>query len=81
MPISPAWFMPSSTTAISGRVVNSMSASGSPMWLFQFPRLRITRYLAAKNSAVTSFVVVFPALPVMATTLVPESIRTACASA
>ena len=81
VPISPAWLIPSSTTAISGRVVNSISDSGNPMWLFRFPRLRTTRYLAARNSAVISFVVVFPALPVMATTLVPDSIRTACASA
>ena len=58
-----------------------MSDSGSPMWLLKFPRLRITRYRAARNSAVTSFVVVFPALPVIATTLVPDSRRTVCASA
>ena len=36
-------FMPNSTTAISGRCLNSMSDSGSPMWLFKLPRLRITR--------------------------------------
>ena len=58
-----------------------MSDSGSPMWLLKFPRLRITRYRAARNSAVTSFVVVFPALPVIATTFAPDSRRTACASA
>ena len=74
--ISPAWFMPSSTTAISGRRLSSMSESGSPMWLLKFPLLRTTRYRAARNSAVISFVVVFPALPVMATTFAPDSIRT-----
>ena len=42
------------------------------MWLFRFPRLRNTRYRAARNSAVTSLVVVLPALPVMATTFVPD---------
>ena len=66
--ISPAWFIPSSTTAISGRRRRSMSDSGRPMWLFKFPRLRTTRYRNSSNSAVTSFVVVLPALPVMATT-------------
>ena len=47
------------------------------MWLLKLPRLRITRYRDASSSAVTSFVVVFPALPVIATTFVPDSIRTA----
>ena len=74
--ISPVWFIPSSTTAISGRCLSSISDSGSPMWLLKFPRLRITRYRVARNSAVTSFVVVFPALPVIATTFVPDSRRT-----
>ena len=75
--ISPAWFIPSSTTAISGRCLSSMSDSGSPMWLLKFPRLRTTRYRAARNSPVTSFVVVLPALPVIATTFVPDSRRIA----
>ena len=35
--ISPAWFMPSSTTATSGRRRSSSSESGSPMWLFRLP--------------------------------------------
>ena len=65
--------MPSSITAISGRCLSSISDSGSPMWLFKFPRLRTTRYRVARNSAVTSFVVVLPALPVIATTFVPDS--------
>ena len=49
------------------------------MWLLKFPRLRTTRYRAARNSAVTSLVVVLPALPVIATTFVPDSRRIACA--
>src|SRR5580765_1363318 len=66
---------------MSGRAVNSMSDSGRPMWLFKFPRFRITRYAVPRNSAVTSFVVVFPALPVIATTFVIEALRVARASA
>src|SRR5438552_11227858 len=73
--------MPSSTTAMSGRAVSSMSDSGRPMWLFKLPRFRITRYFAPRNSAVTSFVVVLPALPVMATTFVPDACRVERASA
>ena len=57
-----------------------MSDSGSPMWLLKFPRLRTTRYRASRNSLVTSFVVVLPALPVIATTFVPDSRRIPCAS-
>src|SRR5438105_1046446 len=58
-----------------------MSDSGRPMWLFKLPRFRITRYFAPRNSAVTSFVVVLPALPVMATTFVPDACRVERASA
>jgi len=43
--------------------------------LLKFPRLRNTEYRAARNSAVSSFVVVFPALPVIATTVAPERRR------
>ena len=78
--ISPAWFIPSSTTAMSGRLRSSISDSGRPMWLFRFPRLRTTRYCDARNAPVTSLVVVLPALPVIATTLVPDSRRTVRAS-
>ena len=38
--------------------------------------VRNTRYLAPRNSAVISLVVVFPALPVIATTFVPDRRRT-----
>jgi len=40
------------------------------MWLLKFPLLRNTRYRVDRNSAATSLVVVFPALPVIATTVV-----------
>ena len=68
--------MPSSTTAISGLVRNSRSESGRPIWLLRFPLFLNTRYRDARNSAATSFVVVLPALPVMATTRVPDRCRT-----
>ena len=40
--ISPAWFIPSSSTPMSGFARNSSSDNGSPMWLFKFPLLRNT---------------------------------------
>ena len=43
-----------------------------PIWLLRLPLFRNTRYLAPRNSAVISLVVVFPALPVIATTFVPD---------
>ena len=43
------------------------------MWLLRLPLFRNTRYRAASSSAVTSFVVVLPALPVIATTLAPDA--------
>ena len=78
--ISPKWFMPSSSTPMSGFALNSSSESGRPMWLFKLPLLRKTVYLADRNSAVISFVVDLPALPVTATTAAPESRRTRFAS-
>ena len=74
--ISPAWFMPSSTTATSAPCCRSSSDSGRPMWLFRLPRLRMVRNRVATTAAVASFVVVLPALPVMATTRAPERRRT-----
>ena len=78
--ISPAWFIPSSTTATSGRLRSSSSVSGRPMWLFRFPTLRYTVCRVARNSAVASFVDVFPALPVIATTDAPDNRRMWCPS-
>jgi hypothetical protein len=46
---SPGVIHPSSTTAISGRCLSSMSDSGSPMWLLKFPRLR-TRDTAPRET-------------------------------
>ena len=50
------------------------------MWLFKLPLFRKTVYLAERKSAVISFVVDLPALPVTATTSAPESHRTLLAS-
>ena len=58
-------------TATSGRSRSCISESGSPIWLFKFPLFLTTRKRPERNSAIASFVVVFPALPVIATTLVP----------
>ena len=65
---------------MSGFFRNSSSESGKPMWLFKLPLLRKTVYRAERNSAVISFVVDLPALPVTATTADPESRRTRLAS-
>ena len=73
--ISPAWFIPSSTTAISGRCLSSISDSGSPMWLLKLPAVPDHAIPRLEKLAVTSFVVVLPALPVIATTLAPDSRR------
>src|SRR3989338_8638987 len=75
--ISPGWFMPSSITATSGRSRSCSSDSGSPMWLFRFPLFFTTRKRTERNSAIASFVGVFPALPVIATTRAPLQTRTA----
>ena len=50
------------------------------MWLFRLPEDRITRCRRPRNAAVTSFVVVLPALPVTATTRAPDRRRTHRAS-
>src|SRR3954471_7387648 len=68
--------MPSSTTATSGIDRSSRSESGRPRSLFKLPFFRNTRKRLPRNSAATSFVVVFPALPVIATTFVPDRRRT-----
>jgi hypothetical protein len=50
------------------------------MWLFRFPGFRYTVYRDARNSAAASLVDVLPALPVIATTDVPDSRLTNCPS-
>ena len=77
--ISPAWFIPSSITATSGLARSCISDSGRPMWLFRFPLFFTTRKRVASSSAIVSFVVVLPALPVIAITRVSAASRTACA--
>ena len=49
------------------------------MWLFRFPLFFTTRYRVANISAMVSFVVVLPALPVIAINRVSAANRTACA--
>ena len=79
--ISPAWFMPSSNTATSGAWRSWIIDSGRPMWLFRLPLFFTTLKLGSSALAVSSFVVVFPALPVIATTRVVTARRIARASA
>jgi hypothetical protein len=50
------------------------------MWLLRLPRLRNTLNCVESRSAVISFVLVLPALPVIATTLAPDRRRTSSAS-
>ena len=71
--------MPSSITATSGRRRSSRSESGSPIWLLKFPAFRNTSNSPSRSDAIASLVVVLPTLPVMATTLVPERLRTEAA--
>ena len=49
------------------------------MWLFKFPLFFTTTNRVARSAAMASFVVVFPALPVIAMTFVATAVRTACA--
>ena len=74
--ISPGWFIPSSTTAICGRLRSCRSDSGRPIWLFRLPWFLNTGKHADRNSATISLVVVLPALPVIATTVAPDRRRT-----
>ena len=74
--ISPAWFIPSSITATRAPRSSESRESGRPMWLFRFPSFRITSQRVARNVAASSFVLVFPTLPVIATTVAPERRRT-----
>ena len=68
--------MPSSITATSAPCRSSNNESGRPRWLFKLPAFFTTLKRDPISSAMVSFVVVFPALPVMATTFAPDSRRT-----
>ena len=68
--------MPSSITATSAPCRSSNKESGRPRWLFKFPAFFTTRKRDPISSAMVSFVVVLPALPVIATTLACDSRRT-----
>ena len=66
--ISPGWFMPISSTAISSAALARSSMRGTPMWLLKLPSVFSTRNRRLKTAAVKSFVLVLPLLPVIATT-------------
>ena len=60
-----------------GRARSSSSESGRPMWLFRVPLVPKHRDIARPGTPrSSSFVVVLPALPVIATTFAPERRRT-----
>ncbi len=77
--ISPLWFMPISTTAISCSGSRRSSCSGRPKALLRLPCDLSTWNFVARAAATASLVVVLPAEPVMATTLRPHWRRTCVA--
>ena len=74
--ISPAWFMPSSTTATSGRVAARAATAAARCGCSGSRGSGPPGTVAARNAAVISLVVVLPALPVIATTRAPDFRRT-----
>jgi hypothetical protein len=79
--ISPAWFMPISTTATSCSASSFSSCNGSPKALFRFLCDFSTLSFPCKprapsTSATASFVVVLPTDPVIAITRPPQCRRT-----
>ena len=64
---SPAWFIPISITNASWSF-SPMIVIGSPSLLFWFPFVFCTLNFCSITLAITSFVLVFPTLPVIATT-------------
>ena len=73
--ISPAWFIPISQTAAVCSCVVARTVSGTPMWLFRFPRVAETRYFWESTAAVRSFVLVLPFDPVIPTTGMTSCLR------
>jgi hypothetical protein len=66
-PISPGWFMPSSTTAERCEGLSRNSVSGTPISLFRLPRVasRLSSpWAAARIAAIISLTVVLPFEPV-----------------
>ncbi len=66
--ISPRWFAPISTTAISVESSIARTVSGTPIWLFRFPFVAWVLYLQPSTRLTNSLLVVFPFEPVNATT-------------
>ena len=77
--ISPKSLIPISTTATSCSGSRRNIVSGNPTWLLWFPSVRITFFSAERASAIISFVVVFPTLPVTPTTGIENRWRYAVA--
>ena len=65
-PISPGRLIPISITAASVSSESSAIICGTPSWPFLLPPVRSTFPMGARAVAVSSFVVVFPTLPVTA---------------
>ena len=66
--ISPGWFVPISRTRKSASFGQLRMVIGSPMWLLKLPSVAWTLPTVERNALTSSFVVVLPAEPVMATT-------------
>src|SRR2546426_10560941 len=66
--ISPAWLVPSSTTAAPCSAPRRSSVSGRPHWLLNDEAGLSTSQRVASTAAVSSLAVVLPMEPVMATT-------------
>ena len=77
--ISPAAFIPISSTISSSSVSTFTRLRGSPMWLLRLPAFLSVLYLVERTRYNISFVVVFPLLPVTATTGILRFILMKCA--
>ena len=73
--ISPKSLIPISRTAISQSSRICSTVSGSPTSLLKFPSVFRTRKPFDSTLATNSFVLVFPTLPVMPTTLMSSCLR------
>ena len=68
--ISPKSLIPISSTAISSLSSSVKTVSGRPISLLKLPCVFFTLYFCARTDAIVSFVLVFPTLPVIPTTLI-----------
>ena len=74
-PISPALLMPISKTAALCTGISEKSMSGRPVSLFKLPSVFNVLYRADSTAWQNSFVVVFPTLPVTASTFTSKRLR------